>query len=59
MRSTNSTGSRLEVDGSTIRGSVDDGPAIEATDDALRGGAVALIGAEGRVEYWDVDIAPL
>ena len=49
----------LEVDGSTIRGSVDDGPAIEATDDALRGGAVALIGEEGRVEYWGVDIAPL
>ncbi len=49
----------LEVDGSTIRGSVDGGPAIEATDDALRGGAVALIGEEGRVEYWDVDVAPL
>ena len=48
----------LEVHGSTIRGSVDGGPAIEATDDALRGGAVALIGEEGRVEYWDVDIAP-
>ena len=49
----------LEVDGSAIRGSVDDGPALEATDDALRGGAVALIGEEGRIEYWDVDIAPL
>ena len=49
----------LEVDGSTIRGSVDDGPAIVATDDALRGGAVALIGEEGRFEYWDVDVAPL
>ena len=49
----------LEVDGSTIRGRVDDGPAIEATDDALRGGAVALIGEEGRFEYWDVDISPL
>ena len=49
----------LEVDGSTIRGSVDDGAAITATDDALRGGAVALIGEEGRVEYWDVDVAPL
>ena len=49
----------LEVEGSAIRGSVDDGPALEATDDALRGGAVALIGEEGRIEYWDVDIAPL
>ena len=49
----------LEVEGSSIRGSVDDGPALEATDDALRGGAVALIGEEGRIEYWDVDIAPL
>ena len=49
----------LEVDGSTIRGTVDDGPAIEATDDALRGGAVALIGEEGRIEYWEVDIAPV
>ena len=49
----------LEVDGSTVRGRVDDGPAIEATDDALRGGAVALIGEEGRFEYWKVAIAPL
>ena len=49
----------LEVDGAAIRGCVDDGPALEATDDALRGGAVALIGEEGRIEYWDVDIAPL
>ena len=49
----------LEVDGAAIRGSVDDGPPIEATDDALRGGAVALIGEEGRIEYWDVDISPL
>ena len=49
----------LAVDGVIIRATVDDGPAMVATDDALRGGAVALIGEEGRVEYWDVDIAPV
>ena len=49
----------LEVDGATIRGTVDDGPPLVATDSALSGGAVALVGEEGRVEYWDVDIAPV
>ena len=48
----------LEVSGSTIRGSVDDGPPITATDDALRGGAVALVSEEGRVEFHSVTIAP-
>jgi ADP-ribosylglycohydrolase len=48
----------LEVSGSTIRGTVDDGPPLTATDDALRGGAVALVGEEGRVEFHRVTIAP-
>ena len=48
----------LEVSGSTISGAVDDGPPLTATDDALRGGAVALVAEEGRVEVHGVTIAP-
>ena len=49
----------LEVNGSTIRGSVEGGPSLVATDAGLRGGAVGLVSHEGRVEVHDVTVAPI
>ena len=48
----------LEVSGDTIRGTVDDGAPLTASDAALRGGAAALVCEEGRVEVQDVSVAP-
>ena len=49
----------LEVNGTTIRGAVEGGPTLIGTDSALRGGGVALVSQEGRVEVHDVTVEPI
>jgi ADP-ribosylglycohydrolase len=52
---------RLEVQGASARGQVDDGPALELRDvpAALAGGGVALLCEEGRAAFEEVTVRPL